>query len=166
MTTPTTLPPGHVHLWHAVLPSPASSREPALRAILAHYLRWPADVLPIDATTHSLAGLHFSTTVSARHALIAIAREPAIGIDLEFIRHDIPVDELAAGYFDPRDEWEIRTARGDQRAVRFFQLWTCREARLKAAGPCVVRSIDAPPGCAAAIALPLDSHLVCWDMAA
>lgn len=160
------LAPGEVHLWRARLPAPGSRLEPLLREILARYLRWPAGELPLALNSRQLAGLHFSSSTAARWSLVAIGLEPAMGVDLELIRHDLPLDELAEHCLDLREVWDVRIARGEAKARRFFHHWTRREALAKSGGESEVRDVAPAPGWAAALALPPGSRLACWSFRA
>ncbi|GET42134.1 4'-phosphopantetheinyl transferase family protein [Microseira wollei] len=111
-----------------------------LRNILGRYLGKEPGELEFcysDRGKPSLAGSNSSVCFNLSHsqslALYAIARRP-IGIDLEFIR---PLDDalkLAQRFFSPREYAFIAALPPDQKQKAFFQLWTCKEAYLKATG--------------------------------
>ncbi|MFB2975156.1 4'-phosphopantetheinyl transferase family protein [Microseira sp. BLCC-F43] len=111
-----------------------------LRNILGRYLGKEPRELEFcysDRGKPSLGGPHTSVCFNLSHsqslALYAIARRP-IGIDLEYIR---PLDDalkLAQRFFSPREYAFIAALPPDQKQKAFFQLWTCKEAYLKATG--------------------------------
>ncbi|MFE4104877.1 4'-phosphopantetheinyl transferase family protein [Almyronema epifaneia] len=75
--------------------------------------------------------LSFNVSHSQAIALIAICRDRAVGVDLEYER-PIAVASLAPQFFSPSEQ-ALLLAAADQQAL-FFQLWTCKEAYLKATG--------------------------------
>jgi 4'-phosphopantetheinyl transferase len=85
----------------------------------------------------SLAGadqawLQFSISHSGERALISVARDTEVGIDLEEIREDVNVDALAR-VLDPADARALPRG-GVARTHAFFTAWARREAYLKALG--------------------------------
>ena len=72
----------------------------------------------------------------------------SIGVDVEYIRRDFPVEEIALRYFSPADAAALRaTPVGDQRRA-FFSAWVRKEAWVKAAGVGLdqLPFLDAAPG--------------------
>ncbi len=42
-------------------------------------------------------------------ALIAVSRNVReVGLDLERVREDIPIEEMAGGFLDARSQWDLR----------------------------------------------------------
>jgi 4'-phosphopantetheinyl transferase len=77
--------------------------------------------------------LSFSLSYSGDRLLIAIDRGGAIGVDLEQARQIDDRDELAEMYFTDRErKWLAEDACND--AHRFLQIWTRKEACVKAVG--------------------------------
>ena len=111
-----------------------------LRNILGRYLGKEPRELEFcysDRGKPSLAGssspVCFNLSHSQSLALYAIARRP-IGIDVEYIR---PLDDalkLAQRFFSHSEYAFIEALPPDQKQKAFFQLWTCKEAYLKATG--------------------------------
>ena len=66
--------------------------------------------------------------------LLAVTHARDLGVDLEFMRHDMPFETLADHYFDPEAAGDLRLLPAAQRAWKFYDVWTCTEARLKAHG--------------------------------
>ncbi len=78
--------------------------------------------------------LYFNLSHSAEQALFAFAHHPDLGIDLEFMRENIEVDEIAERFFS-RDEVDYIMARPPSEHRRlFFTCWTRKEAFIKAVG--------------------------------
>jgi hypothetical protein len=63
-------------------------------------------------------------------ALIAISRDVrGVGLDVERVREDIPIDEMADGFLDAHSQWDLRVTWSQQeKAWKFFQFWTSNEA--------------------------------------
>ena len=108
-------------------------------------------------------GLEFSMSRSGAVAMIATARDRAVGVDVERVRAGLEERALVESYFDDdaREEW-LRLREEDP-ARAFFRAWVRFEARAKATGIGIVvqgddaaaacRECDAPEGCVAAVAV-------------
>jgi 4'-phosphopantetheinyl transferase len=80
------------------------------------------------------SGLQFNLAHSGGLAVFAIARDRMVGVDVEQLR---PVPELSsviARFFAPRECAEIKKLSGAKELRAFFQIWTRKEACLKATG--------------------------------
>jgi len=78
--------------------------------------------------------VRFNLAHSADAALIAIAHDREVGVDLERIRHDVESLKLAERFFSPDECERLRHLPDDEANRLFFTLWTCKEAYLKAIG--------------------------------
>ena len=76
-------------------------------------------------------GVHFSLSHSQDRALLAVSDGPEIGADLEMMRAVDHLD-LARRYFHPDEVGAIERHRDPRQA--FFQIWTLKEAVVKAIG--------------------------------
>lgn len=112
-----------------------------LRTILGHYLdKLPQSLefgysnkgKPFLLNNDSLA-LEFNVSHSQDLALIAITLNYPIGIDLEYIR-PINIHQLAARFFTAREYNNLCLLPEAEQNLGFFQLWTYKEAYLKATG--------------------------------
>lgn len=85
-------------------------------------------------------GIHFNTSARDGMALLAIACDRAVGVDLE--KEDIPGElaEVARQFLLPRERAEIEAAPPGQRSHRFALAWTRYEAVRKLRG----LGVDAP----------------------
>lgn len=81
-----------------------------------------------------LMNIEFNLSHSGDFALIAITRGRKVGIDVERIRTDIELEDLARRNFSPREVSEFVSLPAEQRARGFFNCWTRKEAYIKAQG--------------------------------
>ena len=137
-----------IHVWRLRRPKGAG-REPLL-ALLARYLGIDAADVRLTAGEHgrpALAAFHgdafdFNWSHSGEQALVALARGVSPGIDLERLRTRVNALEIAQRFFT-RDEAEWLHALGaDARHAAFLELWTAREAVLKALGRGIAFGLD------------------------
>lgn len=81
-----------------------------------------------------LDGIEFNLSHSGRHALIAVARQLPLGIDIEAEGRARSIDDIAQRYFAPAETAALRALPQALRNVAFLRLWTGKEAVLKALG--------------------------------
>lgn len=112
-----------------------------LRTILGRYLKADPCTLQFAEGAHGkpeLTGiaspLRFNLSHSDDLMLLAVTHARAVGVDLEMVRENVPVETLADYYFEPEDAWRLRLLPPPQRLWRFYELWTSTEAQLKADG--------------------------------
>ena len=79
-------------------------------------------------------GLRFNLSHSHQLALISITRDREVGIDIEFMRSDFVNDEVAAHFFSPAEVAEFQMLAPGMRTRAFFNVWTRKEAYIKARG--------------------------------
>lgn len=77
------------------------------------------------------AALHFNLSDTKDAILVALAEQP-VGADIETMRRRTDHERVADHYFTPRETASIRAATDGKR--RFLELWTRKEAVLKASG--------------------------------
>lgn len=82
--------------------------------------------------------LHFNLSHSGAFALYAIALHRAVGIDIELIRYDMEVEEIARKFFSENEIGALRQAPESRLHDVFFQYWTRKEAFVKAIGKGIV----------------------------
>lgn len=84
----------------------------------------------------------FSLSHSGGHALIGVARDGAIGVDLEIVR-DVPErDAIVRDDFARAEVEAIAALPPDRREDAFFACWTRKEACLKAIGVGLAGGLD------------------------
>jgi 4'-phosphopantetheinyl transferase len=129
-----------VHVW--LLDYRRSQHRAPLRALLSVYLGCPADKVILTEGEHgrpelaapSNRPLQFNWSHSGNKAIIAIAHGIAPGIDIERVRPRPRALDLAERFFHPDEVAALASLDGAEREYRFLQLWTGKEAVLKALG--------------------------------
>lgn len=121
-----------------------------LRMLLASYLGTSPAELCFAYSAHgkpSLSvpadNLQFNLSHSHGTVLYAFSRGKRIGVDVEHIRHDLNVEEIAARFFSRAEQIEI--AQSPDQYDAFFHCWTRKEAFVKARGEglsCPLNSFD------------------------
>ncbi|QNK03415.1 4'-phosphopantetheinyl transferase family protein [Dyella telluris] len=129
-----------IHVWRLAYDH-HQGRAPLL-AMLGAYLGVPAADVALEAQEHGrpvLAGgqrdtLSFNWSHSHDQALIAVARGVLPGVDLERLRAHPKAVPIARRYFSPDESAALEALPADQRDRAFLELWTAKEAVLKALG--------------------------------
>ncbi|TVS10235.1 MAG: 4'-phosphopantetheinyl transferase superfamily protein [Wenzhouxiangella sp.] len=114
-----------------------------LRLILGAYLDCPGKEIrllrdpvgkPALAEEVNHPGLQFNLSHSGSWLAIAVARGAPVGIDIERHRTLSRSAELARRYFSSTEAEAVAALDEPARSHRFFELWTVREAHIKAMG--------------------------------
>lgn len=122
-----------------------------LRTLLGGYLGMDASQVPIVYGPQRKPALelldvaktlHFNLAHSHEKAAYAFGWDRPVGIDLEQIRPLPDVDELVQRFFTPGESALIRSLSGNKKWDTFFQIWTCKEAILKAHGSGLTTPLD------------------------
>jgi 4'-phosphopantetheinyl transferase len=122
-----------------------------LRQLLSDYLSIPAAAVefdygpqgkPVLAGSPNSSALQFNMTHSEGLALVAVARGTPVGIDVERVRTLEDAGDLVARFFSTRESSEFKSLPDDQKPLAFFNLWTRKEAWLKATGEGITHLLD------------------------
>ena len=114
-----------------------------LRALLGFYLNNAPECLSFRYSSHGKPALawesggdmiRFNLSHSHGVALYAVTRGREVGIDLEYIRSDLEVEQIAERFFSRREIATLRALPIDLRTDAFFLCWTRKEAYIKARG--------------------------------
>ena len=86
--------------------------------------------------------LRFNLAHSDALALVAVARDIEVGVDVERRRAVGDAAALAARYFAPEEAGELATLPEDMRSDAFLRCWTLKEAVLKGTGKGLSQPLD------------------------
>jgi 4'-phosphopantetheinyl transferase len=133
-----------IHLWFFPGQRGPATETPAnhdvLRGVLASYLKRAASDVHLEHGVHGKpfladsGALQFNQSHSGGALLIAVSREQAIGVDLEIARRPRPALDLARRYFTPSEAAALAALPEPIQHAAFLELWSCKEAVLKAIG--------------------------------
>jgi len=136
----------HERRRHDALRSPAARRDflatrALARTALAHYSGQPAERLrfgtdPLrrpEVISPALPDLSFNLANTSGLAAGLFASGHEVGVDVELVA-PIAAAEIAARFFSLREAAEVAALEEAARLSRFYELWTLREAYLKARG--------------------------------
>jgi 4'-phosphopantetheinyl transferase len=84
----------------------------------------------------------FSLSHSGERIAIAVARDRAVGVDVERWSDDIVYDELAEFCFSRAERAALAALPAERKQRAFFAAWTRKEAYIKALGVGVSRGLD------------------------
>lgn len=122
-----------------------------LRGIIARYLdREPGAITfrhnafgkPSLPDAPGWGGLRFNVSHADGIALYALARDRAVGVDIERIRADIVGERVAERFFSRREVAALRALNEDRQPEAFACCWTRKEAYKKARGEGIAVGLD------------------------
>ena len=114
-----------------------------LREVLSYYLRCSPQDLQFRRNSHGkpylseLLGdvnLQFNMSDSQQVAMYAITLGREVGIDVEFMKPDVHVMEIAERFFSPKEYEQLLLLPAADRLQGFYRCWTRKEAYIKAIG--------------------------------
>jgi 4'-phosphopantetheinyl transferase len=122
-----------------------------LRQLLGRYLRTSAREILFDYSAYGKpalagdyvgSGLRFNVSHSHGVALYALMCNCEIGVDVEHIRDDFNVEEIARRFFSRGEVEALVALPADEWIPAFFRCWTRKEAFIKATGKGLSQSLD------------------------
>jgi 4'-phosphopantetheinyl transferase len=110
-----------------------------LRRILSRYTDTAPEALRFEYAVNgkpffATGPIRFNLSHSSDVAALAITRDREIGIDVEKIRRDHDLLDVAEHYFAPQERSALRLLSAEERYFGFFRCWTRKEAYIKARG--------------------------------
>lgn len=111
-----------------------------LRAVLANYVDVRPESLSFAYSEYGkpsltdLPELQFNLSHSHQQAILAVGKQTTIGIDIEYLREMDNLLALSERFFSKNEVKYLRSLSKSQQNTAFFQLWTAKEAYLKATG--------------------------------
>jgi 4'-phosphopantetheinyl transferase len=115
----------------------------ALRAILGFYLNRAPECLSFRYSSHGKPALtlesgedpiRFNMSHSHGVALYAITCDREVGIDVECVRSNLEVEQIAGRFFSRQEIATLHALPAALRRYAFFLCWTRKEAYIKARG--------------------------------
>lgn len=121
-----------------------------LRTILARYLGAGSGELRFDYSVNGKPELctdlprkiRFNVSHCDDRALIAIAQGCDVGVDIERICEDLPVDSIAQMFLAPEEQFELKSVPAQLKCRTFFGCWCRKEAFVKALGCGLLAGLD------------------------
>jgi 4'-phosphopantetheinyl transferase len=121
-----------------------------LRTVLGRYLNQNPAEIKFNYTTRGKPALdsspgtdlHFNLSHSHDFALLAVTKICPVGVDVEQIRPLRDADAIADRFFSERESSTLKALPPEQKPVGFFNLWTRKEAWLKATGEGISDLLD------------------------
>lgn len=109
------------------------------RRILARYLNQPPKSIVFSVGPYGKPyildhPIHFNLTHSHELALLAVSKETEVGIDIEYWRPRINIDGLVKKVFTRNEQETFLALAESQQTASFYQVWTSKEAFVKALG--------------------------------
>ena len=123
----------------------------ALRSLLANTCELPRTRFNLsqDLTANPRSLRHLPPAVwssisptPTRSALVAVARQRAVGVDVEFVKREFSFDELARRFFTTKEVAALCELPQTLQREAFFKCWTSKEAFLKAKGTGLSGKLD------------------------
>ncbi len=86
--------------------------------------------------------LQFNLSEAGGLALVAVTLERAVGVDVEHLRDDASLFDVAERFFSPHEVRCLRAVDPSARIAAFFRIWTRKEAYIKALGEGLGHDLD------------------------
>jgi 4'-phosphopantetheinyl transferase len=116
-----------------------------LRELVARYLGTEPAALRFTYGAYgkpALAGLRFNMSHSHEVALLAVASEAELGVDVEHIRADFASEDIARRFFSRAEVNVFNALPSEEQVAAFFRCWTRKEAYIKAIGKGLSQPLD------------------------
>lgn len=112
-----------------------------LRQRLASYMNHPPAAITFNYNLHGKpfvqapqTNICFNMSHSHGMLLLGFAQDSNLGVDIEKIRPDVKVDEIAARFFSKTEIEALRNLPESEKIEGFFKTWAQKEAFIKAMG--------------------------------
>jgi 4'-phosphopantetheinyl transferase len=107
---------------------------------------WQFDITPAGKPflrdADAAGGASFSLSHTPGMVACAVARDAEVGIDVESVDRDVRDGDISTRFFAASETAALARLAPDIRTLRFFDLWTLKEALLKATGLGLAQSLD------------------------
>ena len=144
-----------------------------LRSVVARYLETQPAALRFSYGAYgkpALASEHvlrFNLSHSHEVALLALALDAELGVDVEHIRADFATEDVARRFFSTAEVAALSVLPPEEMATAFFRCWTRKEAYIKAIGKGLSQELSdfdvtLTPGVAPALLRAKDDDVSRW----
>jgi 4'-phosphopantetheinyl transferase len=123
-----------------------------LRDVLSYYSQWeparfefvrnPSGKPGLLHAEGELANLHFNLSHSVDLMACVVSRAGKVGVDVEPLQVDNPMVGMAEQYFSQREVDSLQGLDAAEQSLRFSQIWTLKEAFIKARGEGLSQPLD------------------------
>ena len=119
-----------------------------LRSVVARYLETQPEALRFAYGAYGKPGLasehvlRFNLSHSHEVALLAVALDAELGVDVEHIRADFASEEIARRFFSRAEVEVFNALPKEEQVAAFFRCWTRKEAYIKAIGKGLSQPLD------------------------
>ncbi len=86
-------------------------------------------------------GLQFNLTHTNGLIALAVTKQAPVGIDVEYLNRQADIPKLASRYFSDEENSALYRLPAEAWSQRFYDLWTLKEAYLKACGTGLTRPL-------------------------
>lgn len=120
-----------------------------LRSVVARYLGSQPEAVRFEYGAYGKPALgsehtlRFNLSHSNEVALLAVALDAELGVDVEHIRVDFPNEDIARRYFSRAEVEVFNRLPQEEQVAAFFRCWTRKEAYIKAIGKGFSQALDA-----------------------
>ncbi len=110
-----------------------------LRQLLGRYLDQEPGAVAFSYGGHGKpllqeGGVHFNVSHTRELALYAIACDREVGVDVEWMRPQVAHEQIAAHFFSREEQEALAQVPDAERRAAFYNIWTRKEAYVKARG--------------------------------
>ena len=120
-----------------------------LRTVIARYLETQPQSLRFSYGAYGKPALEsehvlrFNLSHSHEIALLAVALDAELGVDVEHIRADFASEDIAQRFFSRAEVETFNALPTEEQVAAFFRCWTRKEAYIKAIGKGLSQPLDA-----------------------
>lgn len=162
---PATLPPSQVDNLSALLSAEEltklkhyrhqATRHTALlaraisRLVLSHYTQTPAVSLTFTKQPHgkpelanNAHNIRFNLSHNDQLIVLAVCVNDEIGCDIESPNRKVNIPAITRRFFAPQEQQLLSTLQGQSQQQQFFEIWTLKEAFVKATGLGIALGLD------------------------
>jgi len=102
----------------------------------------PELITACEGVRRTGGALHFNLAHSEGVGVLAVTQTGPVGVDVEQVRRLQEFNELVSQFFSAREAAEFSKLPWEQQPAAFFNLWTRKEALLKATGEGIGHSLN------------------------